>query len=647
MRCDNAKKINLLRKNKHCNAQQLQENNKVQITEGTNANQRQGIEGRKNYKPPTWVDRMAKGRPCHDMSEFKHKNTCGNYSLQIPLKRRSVRPPGSIFKSSTIVQWKAESNLIRQHQSRRTIRHLITKSSCSISLDKQRRKLEKNNYANPRLKPINDDACQKHCFFLNKKPPERHGLKLIKLENDRSAGCVIPERLPDDRSVNNHKLSSIKHCKDASLKLVDNSAGSSKLPDELRTGSEESDPGRVSKAMNETDKVECTKDTNFEIKVAGNASESQLMLEPEVMESIAMEVLESKLKICTHQAEEHGDSSLRPESWDSSLQLQTHETLNELDSVVDCKSHENEELRRTLLEIAIQSILKDKPLKNVQAHPSPCGRETEGFQFKRSEGETSGHQQRCEGDKRSTFVQTNMPLFFPTCCVSNTFLPLQHEHASPASQIAKRPRKIRRCVVDRWNKKRLRRQQDYSPSPTTPSTPLTSPGHAGKIKKALTPFSEPEPSQVVSTSTDGDALVNAVEDVSTTMPRLPTAPPVLTRADGSGGLLESEGIRPLQPPPPAIPHSNTMEFGSTIHMRREKSEQKWLHKKSVVVSRRWSSSDESQTLHSDSTSLTSTSSISTSTSTSLGEVSPKEKEYAPSSAIHACTRPTISTSKCL
>eukprot|EP01018_Ginkgo_biloba_P000805 Gb_24075 [translate_table: standard] len=267
-------------------------------------------------------------------------------------------------------------------------------------------------------------------------------------------------------------------------------------------------------------KQEYVSDLNHPIEgLFENAMQSEQAPQPEVMESIEMEVLESKIEIYIHQVEDHGDSSLQPKSWDSSLQPQTHGTLNELDSVVDCKSHENEELRRTLLEISIQSILKDKPFKKVQVHPSPCGRDTKGFQFKRSEGKTSGYQQRYVGDRRSTFVQTNMPLFFPTCCVPSndqlvpSFLPLQHEYASPTSQIAKRLRRIQICVVDRWNKQRLRRQQDYLPSPTTPSTPLTFARHAGKIKKSLTPFFEL--SQVVSASTDGDGLVNAVEDIST------------------------------------------------------------------------------------------------------------------------------------
>ena len=74
----------------------------------------QNIDAKKKYTaPPAWVERMTRGRPSHEIHEFQFKDAIGTSTTKNFVVRRSVRPPGSIFKTSNLIQWTSETTSIQ------------------------------------------------------------------------------------------------------------------------------------------------------------------------------------------------------------------------------------------------------------------------------------------------------------------------------------------------------------------------------------------------------------------------------------------------------------------------------------------------------------------------------------------------------
>ena len=68
---------------------------------------------KKSTTPPDWVERMTQGRPSHVIHEFQIKDPIGTSTTKNLVIRRSVRPPGSIFKTSNLIQWTSETTCIQ------------------------------------------------------------------------------------------------------------------------------------------------------------------------------------------------------------------------------------------------------------------------------------------------------------------------------------------------------------------------------------------------------------------------------------------------------------------------------------------------------------------------------------------------------
>jgi hypothetical protein len=56
---------------------------------------------------------MTRGRPSHDIHEIQIKDAIGTSTTKNFVVRRSVRPPGSIFKTSNLIQWTSKTTCIQ------------------------------------------------------------------------------------------------------------------------------------------------------------------------------------------------------------------------------------------------------------------------------------------------------------------------------------------------------------------------------------------------------------------------------------------------------------------------------------------------------------------------------------------------------